>query len=560
MATPTTVSLTSQKTAWGVIQRAIRNTLSTNSTALQNQAKQDLQTQAAAVTDSAALQLVSDQLNGPVTGYKIPTEFELYVPLRAIMQQSSMYPCANDPFNGDKEPYNPLANLTLTLQGSPASSPPTDPHFNYVVQRLMYLSLHPEFVNDLSGYTNYSDIYLEDEALADLEKKVVSTIDSYLNAADMKQWLATAWKLQKAGPTSPPTPLLIEPAISKDLHDQVRAWLSLNTTDTLIDTIAGNYITSLTGPHSTVFPPPAGKTFLENLSALLYGNIRGEFSPALVDADSVSGAPNSGKNLTTLQRILKNNSGLHKTTMVNSMSLVQVGIDDTLFQQLAGLGIQGMLLADIYDYEKALDFQQTTTPMLNSFAQYLSFTTAANNDASMTSQALLNAEGLLNVYYGNWEEAKAYIDEGQQGGGSGSNNINTQMYQTFNGTGTTQNEAYLNYLIVGAGTTPGQVTVAQDLATNVSVLLAGLNYIAQTSLVEQPTLNNVNQLVSTINTQVLSDVKQLQSAFVSYAADMTSWLSNEQLYEANNDVVQAQMNVGSDVLSVQQAVSKPLAS
>lgn len=535
MATPITLNLTDGSKAWKEIQSAIRKTLQINNASLQSQAQQDLQTQATAVSDGTVLEMTSSQLNGPVTGFQIPTVNELFAPLRTIVQQPDYFPCGpSNPFVGT--PYvAPPTSSSSPPSGSPPSSPPLDPQFCYVIQRLMYLALQPEFANTLKPYKNYEDATLEDEALGQLEKAIVADIDNSFTTADMLNALSKAWQVQ-TNPTSPPTTLMIQPAISVSLYNQVQAWLKDVSNDTEISDTAAVYISTLTGENSTVFPPPTGKTFLENLSNLLYANINTQLRKTVAASTNNPQSPTDATNVATSAVISDTQS------VINIQPNVQKGIQETIMQQLAGVGQQGMLLADIYDLETALGLQQYSTSLIGSLPTYVANLSTASAQATALAQGFNSAELAIDNFSGAWSTAYDIINQNAQlsSGTGGQNNINIQLQNAYNGTKSPYSKDYLDS-VVGSQGSQGILVNVEDYFTNISVQLAGLNFYAQSVLVQQPTQGQVNTLVSSISDQVTTDIAAVQQSLTTYASNLKSWISTEEVVESHG-LTLAQMN------------------
>lgn len=515
MATPITVNLTDAGKAWKEIQNAIRKTLKINDATLQSQAQQDLQMQASAVNDGTVLEMTSSQLNGPVTGYQIPTTAELFGPLRTIMQQPGNFPCgSSNPFAGEAYIAPPAS--------SPPSSPPLDPQFCYVIQRLMYLVLKPVFDKTLKPYHNYDNPMLEDEALGQLEKAIVSNIDNNLNTTDMLTALNNAMVVQNT-PSSPPSTLLIQPALSSTLSAQVKAWLQQTSNDTVIDGIAEQYVAALTDDDSTVFPPAAGETFLENLSTLLYSNINTELRKT-----------NGGNSQSSTSSDADSSSKTDLQTTLLIQPNVQAGINDTIMQQLAGVGQQGMLLADVYDLETALGFQQYTTAVINSLPGYLANLNSASTTATQLAQTFNAVALVIDNFAGTWLVAEDIVNQNAQlsAGSQSGSNINIQLQQAYNGTKSPYTVDYLNS-ISSKQESQGILVNVEDYFTNITVQLAGLNYFGQSALVQQPTQTEVNTLVSSISDQVASDIAAIQQSLKDYATNLKNWVSTNEVVTSN---------------------------
>ena len=387
---------------------------------------------------------------------------------------------------------------------------------NFWVQELFYSVLAPDFRTLLANYKNTSDASLEEEMVFYIQKAV----------SDIVKRDITLSKLSTAAQGLSTGVLITEVQLGL-LNNSLDNKITVGV-DNKIDDIESMYYDSLNGFDSGVFPPPGGRDFLTNLENQIMVSI---------DQSIANSLKKARKNVERHAEEIQNLEGT-----MHEKSVVRYGIHDALFNKIAELGIQGTLLADALDNESSKAIKQNVTSLLEGTEAFKQSLTTLNATAKVEAQSILSCQSILVTFMSQFDSANEALQANSTTLGTG-----TKSYDHLNGTlnGAGQgNRAYLEVLIDSAS--DGNLSVMDDVesrSTQITAELAGLLYLANSTLVKQAPQKQVDGLDATISAQFASDILDLQKALASYATNLANYLSVYQDYKEIEDTVMAAGNV-----------------
>lgn len=540
-AKPITVKITSATAAMDEINKAIAKALGREESIVNKQYSKELKLQSKMASEEDKLNLAGAALNGPPVGITIPTTDQLLAPLRDVLQKTEFYPCDANPFDGATDPS------AVDKSTKPSSTSGTTPVgvLNFTIQKLMYGLLVTPFTQLLAGYSNSSDISLEEQVVSYIQQQVTTIIEQQITQAN----LLNNAKSQNLGAD-------IQNALDENKTPGVKAKISQ---------IENQYVDILNGFNSPVFPPPGGKDFLTNLENLIMlsinNQVQGSLKAATTPANTTPSTGNTAANnasgsagSSTVQTPVLNAQTIAQLkALIAKSSLIRKGVDNALFNQISLLGIQGTLLADALDTETSTGIKQNLTSMLNFLDDYKKDLNDANTTALAEAQAVLASKSAVETFIETWDVTQDALNANEETLQSGTvtyTSLNNQLNGNSN-----NNRAYLAALIYNnvTGGGPQVLDNAESLSTQITGEMAGLQFLSNATLNKQTGLNQVNSLDTMINQQFQADITNLQTALEKYSSALSAYLKTSQDYNERESMANAAAGVEEQVRIATQA-------